>query len=133
MFGDFLSVLSFIAEQGDVSPVQPNCSVGSFAAFTVAASDSTDYYPTDRNASDDAYYRTTIDDGGYAGIWGGTGRRGSVSGIQIILIIYLSGILFWCAAIFIPEPFAGIVEVGQERKDGKWNNFSDPSEQNFSF
>jgi len=130
LFGDFLSVLSFIAEQGDVSPVQPNCSVGSFAAFTVAASDSTDYYPTDRNASDDAYYRTTIDDG----IWGGTGRRGiRIGHSDHFDNLFIRHPLFGVPPSLFPEPFAGIVEVGQERKDGKWNNFSDPSEQNFSF
>lgn len=58
----------------------------------------------------------------------------SVSGIQIILIIYLSGILFFCVpSSLFPDPFAGIIEVGQERKDGKWNNFSGLSVQNFSF
>lgn len=41
---------------------------------------------------------------------------------------------FFCVpSSLFPDPFAGIIEVGQERKDGKWNNFSGSSVQNFSF
>ena len=57
----------------------------------------------------------------------------TLSGIQILLMVYLSGVLFFAPAYLFFGASVDAAEVRGEREDGKRNDLSDSSTKDFTF
>ena len=100
----------------------------------MVASCSTDYYRTDRSTAADAYYRTIIDDGRYAGIGGDTCRSGDfIRHTDSFDGLFIRSSLFRLPAYLFFGASVDAAEVRGEREDGKRNDLSDSSTKDFTF